>query len=95
MFDNDCKENQMSGIFNTDFQEVPMPLIVDNQEFLSVTEACEYLGGISRQTLRIRTKEYGISAYKQGISRNVYYKKSDLDKLMALHPVESDEENSE
>jgi excisionase family DNA binding protein len=72
-----------------------LPITVDNEEFLSVEEACEYLGGITRQTLRNRTKAAGISAYKQGISRNVYYKKSDLDSLKAFRPVDPDEDKEE
>jgi hypothetical protein len=68
-----------------------MPIMVDNEEFLSVVEACAYLGGISRQTLRLRAKANGIHAYKQGVTRNVYYKKSDLDRLKVFRPVDSDE----
>lgn len=64
-----------------------MPIMVDNVEYMSVPEACEYLG-VSRQTLRLRAKENHILAYKQGITRNVYYKKPDLDSLKALRPVD-------
>ncbi len=70
-----------------------MPIEVDNEEYLSVEEACDYLGGITRQTLRNRTKAFGISAYKQGISRSVYYKRSDLDRLKVFHPVDPDEDD--
>jgi hypothetical protein len=70
-----------------------MPIVVDNEEYLSVEESLEYLGGVSRQTLRLRTKAAGISAYKQGISRHVYYKKSDLDQLKAFRPVDPNEDN--
>jgi len=64
-----------------------MPIMVENVEYMSVLEACEYLG-VSRQTLRLRAKENHILAYKQGVTRNVYYKKSDLDSLKALRPVD-------
>lgn len=72
-----------------------MPIMVDNEEYLSVLEACEYLGGISRQTLRLRAKANSIHAYKQGVSRNVYYRKSDLNKLRAFRPVDPDEDEGE
>ena len=71
-----------------------MPFIIDNEEYLTTAEACEYLGGISSLTLRNRTKAAGIVSYKQGFSRNVYYKKSDLDQLKALRPNLRDEEDN-
>ncbi len=71
-----------------------MPIMVENVEYMSVTEACEYLA-TSRQTLRLRAKENHIQAYKQGITRNVYYKKSDLERLKTLRPVDPDEEQKE
>ncbi len=67
-----------------------MPIMVDNVEYMSVLEACEYLN-VSRQTLRLRAKENHILVYKQGITRNVYYKKADLDSLKALRPVDPDQ----
>lgn len=70
-----------------------MPIIVDNEEYLSIAESCEYLGGITSQTLRVRAKANDIYGYRQGISRNVYYKKSDLDKLKAFRPIRPDEED--
>jgi hypothetical protein len=68
-----------------------MPIMVDGEEYYSVLEACEYLGGITSQTLRNRAKAFGITAYRQGITRNVYYKKSDLDKIKAFRPVKKEE----
>jgi excisionase family DNA binding protein len=70
-----------------------MPVMVDGEEYYTVSEACEYLGGISSQTLRLRARANGIQAYKQGISRNVYYKKSDLDRMKAFRPIREDEED--
>jgi excisionase family DNA binding protein len=65
-----------------------MPLIIDNEEYLSVDEACAYLGGVSRETLRRRTKASGIKKYSRGVTRNVYYRKIDLDRLNQLRPVD-------
>jgi len=70
-----------------------MPVIAGNEEYYTVAEACEYLGGISNQTLRQRAKANGIRPYRQGISRNVYYRKSDLDKMKEFRPVEYDDED--
>jgi Helix-turn-helix domain len=72
-----------------------MPITVDGVEYFTVGEACEYLGGVTRQTLRNRTKAAGIYAYKQGISRSVYYRKPDLDRLKEFHPVKDDEDETE
>ncbi len=68
-----------------------MPVIAGDEEYLTTAEACKYLGGISDQTLRLRARANGIKAYKQGISRNVYYRRSDLDRMKAFRPVEDDE----
>jgi Helix-turn-helix domain len=70
-----------------------MPIIIDGEEYLSIDEACAHLGGISRETLRRRTKASGIKKYTRGITRNVYYRRSDLDRLNELRPM--DDENQE
>jgi excisionase family DNA binding protein len=69
-----------------------MPIIIDNEEYLSIEEACSYLGGISRETLRRRTEAYGIRKYTRGVTRRVYYRKSDLDRLNEFRPVDDDQE---
>ena len=68
-----------------------MPITVDNEEYLTVPEACDYLGGISAQTLRLRARANGVKAYKQGLARNVYYRRSDLDRIKAFRPVDEEE----
>jgi hypothetical protein len=70
-----------------------MPIIIDHEEYLNIDEACAYLGGISRETLRRRTKAFGIKKFTRGITRNVYYRKADLDKLLQLRPVDDDKED--
>lgn len=72
-----------------------MPIKVDNEEYYTVAEACKYLGNITPQTLRNRAKANGVLAYKQGVTKNVYYRKSDLDRLKAFRPVirDGDQDN--
>lgn len=71
-----------------------MPIIIDDDEYLSIDEACAYLGDISRETLRRRAKAFGIKKFTRGITRNVYYRKADLDKLLQLRPVDDADKES-
>jgi len=48
--------------------------------------------GITRDTLRRRAEAYDISKYSRGVTRRVYYRKVDLDKLNRPRPV--DKENA-
>jgi excisionase family DNA binding protein len=70
-----------------------MPIHIDGEEYLSIEEACRYLGGISRETLRRKAQANGIKKYTKGITRNVYYRTTDLDGLNKLRPVEDDNED--
>lgn len=70
-----------------------MPIKVDDEEYFTIVEACKYLGGISPQTLRLRAKENNVQAYKQGLTKKIYYRKSDLDKITAFRPVNGNGEN--
>ncbi len=67
-----------------------MPIIIDNEEYYTVEEACDYLGGITRDTLRRRAEAYGIPKHTRGVTRRVYYLKADLDKLNRPRPVDND-----
>jgi hypothetical protein len=69
-----------------------MPLTINGEEYLTIEESCEYLGGISRETLRRRTKDAGIVRYTRGIARTVYYRRIDLDRLLELRPIEDEED---
>lgn len=69
-----------------------MPITINGEEYLTIEESCEYLGGISRETLRRRTKDAGIQRYTRGITRAVYYRRADLDRLLELRPVEDEED---
>ncbi len=67
-----------------------MPIIIDNEEYYTVEEACAYLGGITRDTLRRRAAAFGILKHTRGVTRRVYYKKVDLDKLNRPRPIDND-----
>lgn len=64
-----------------------MPIRIKDVEYLSIDEACAYLGGISRETLRRQAKNNKWQKYTQGVRRNVYYKKEDVEKLQELRPL--------
>jgi hypothetical protein len=69
-------------------------IILDNEEYLTIQEACEMLK-ITSQTLRTRTKALNIPKYHQKIAPNVvYYKKSDLEDMRAMRPVREEEEEN-
>jgi len=72
-----------------------MPVKVDDEEYLTIAEACEYLGGISPQTLRLRARENKVNPYKQGLTKKIYYRKSDLDRIKAFRPVIREESHDE
>ncbi len=73
-----------------------MPVIVDGEEYLSTSEACDYLGGISSETLRKRARANGVTRFRRGIEKTVYYKKADLDsKLRAMRPIREGEEDDQ
>lgn len=69
-----------------------MPIKVDNEEYYTIAEACEYLGGISAQTLRLRARDNHVQPYKQGLTKKIYYRKSDLDRIKAFRPVGRNED---
>ena len=63
-------------------------ITVDGEEYLTISQACDYLGGITSQTLRTRTRAAGIEQFHQLIAPNVvYYKKKDLENMRRMRPV--------
>jgi hypothetical protein len=72
-----------------------MPVKADDEEYLTIAEACEYLGGISPQTLRLRARENQVHPYKQGLTKKIYYRKSDLDRIKAFRPVIREDDHGE
>ena len=69
-----------------------MPIQVNNEEYYSVAEACDYLGGISSQTLRTMARKHNVKRYQRDLAPNIkYYRKVDLDKLMEFKAIEWDD----
>ncbi len=64
-----------------------MSIKADNEEYFTIAEACEYLGDISPQTLRLRARDNNVQPYKRGLSKKIYYRKSDLDRIKAFRPI--------
>ncbi len=57
----------------------------DTDEYLTPDEACR-----SRRTLERYGEEGRLTKYKRGITRNVFYKKSELDSLLRFRPVDEE-----
>ncbi len=60
--------------------------------YLTAQEAMVYLG-ISRNTLDKLADKSDLTKYKQRLSRNVLFKKSELDALKEIEPVQDEEDN--
>lgn len=61
----------------------------DDTEYLNPQEACDYLG-VSRSTLERYAEAGRITKYRRGVKRAVFFKKSELDRLLEIHPDEKD-----
>jgi hypothetical protein len=73
---------------------VHMTITLDGEEYYTINEACDYLGGITSQTLRTRTKALGIPRYQQQIAPNiVYYKRKDLESMRAMRPIKENDDH--
>ena len=59
--------------------------IREDEESLTAKEACEYLG-ISRSTLERYAAEGLVTKYQLGTKRAVFFKQSDLDRLLEIYP---------
>lgn len=68
-----------------------MPIIRDNETYLTTQEACNFLG-VSRQTINRLVREGRLHQNKQGITRTVYYRQSELERIAEIQQVEPDEE---
>ena len=68
-----------------------MPMIKNNETYLNTEEARKFLR-VSRQTINNLVREGRLQQYKQGITRTVYYKQTELEALTDIRPVEHGEE---
>ena len=64
-----------------------MPIVKDGQTYLSTQEACDFLG-VSRQTINRLVSQGRLHQFKQGITRTVYYKQSELERIAQIGPIE-------
>jgi len=67
------------------------PKEIDGEVYLTTPEASDYLG-VSRETLHQMTKDGRLRKYRQGFSRTVYYKQTELDELRRIRPVDDDDD---
>lgn len=58
-----------------------MTLELDGETYLNTKEACDLLGGITRQTLDRYVNNGLIRRYRQGLARTAYYKQEDVTEL--------------
>jgi excisionase family DNA binding protein len=65
------------------------PKEIEGEIYLSTQEASDYLG-VSRETLNQMTKDGRLAKYRQGFSRTVYYKRTELDDLKRIRRVDDD-----
>ena len=57
------------------------------EEYLSADEAAEHLG-ISRSYFFRLVKQYGLRRYKRALSRQVFFKKEDIEGVKKPRPVD-------
>ncbi len=67
-----------------------MTIIKDGETYLSTDEACDFLG-VARQTLSRYVREGRVQQYRQGITRTIYYKQTELQTLIDIRPVERED----
>jgi DNA-binding transcriptional MerR regulator len=71
-----------------------MPIILDGDEYMTISEAVEYLD-VNREQLKFRASKLGIKQYwRELMPKYRYYRKTDLDRLRAFRPVEPESEPS-
>lgn len=63
----------------------------DGKGYLTPQEACDYLG-VSRSTLERYADAGRITKYRRGIKRGVFFKRSELDRLLEIRPDEKEDE---
>jgi DNA binding domain, excisionase family len=67
---------------------VNMPVIRDNESYLTTQEACDFLH-VSRQTINRLVHEGKLHKHKQGVTKFVYYQQSELEKIREMYRLDS------
>jgi DNA binding domain, excisionase family len=67
-----------------------MPTIINGESYLTSLEATERLQ-VSRQTLENLASEGRLKKYRQGIRRTIFFKESEVDKLLEVREVDSED----
>jgi excisionase family DNA binding protein len=65
-----------------------MSIEINGETYLDAKEACERLS-VSRETLNTLVNEKKLGKYKQGVRRNVFYKESEVNRLLEVRRVDS------
>jgi excisionase family DNA binding protein len=68
-----------------------MPIIRDNETYLTTQEACDFLG-VSRQTLNRLVKRGKLHQNRMGVTRTVYYRQSELERIATIEQIDDDDE---
>ncbi len=63
-----------------------MPITRDGEEYYTAMEAAKYLG-IARDTF-YRVVRGQLQAYQLGVLKRTYYRKTDLERLQEIRPLE-------
>ena len=65
-----------------------MSIEINGETYLDAKETCQRLS-ISRETLNALVNQKKLGKYKQGIRRNVFYKESDVNRLLEIRQVDN------
>jgi len=71
---------------------MPMPTNINGEMYLTSLEATERLQ-VSRQTLENLVSEGKLKKYRQGIRRTIFFKESEVVKLLEVKEVDSNEDS--
>lgn len=63
---------------------------ISDENDLNPQEACDYLG-VSRSTLERYADAGRVTKYRRGVKRGVFFKKSELNRMLEIHPDEKDD----
>jgi len=65
-------------------------LTQNEDEYLTPQEACDYLD-VSRSTLERYAEAGRITKYRRGVKRGVFFKKTELARLLEIRPDEKED----